>query len=60
MNVNSYNFLFDIRVSTHILDLLAAENIQPTGLFLETPFNNIKDELTEHSFAQVNFDYYQI
>jgi len=43
-----------------MLDLLAAENIQSIGLFLETPFNNIKDELTEHPFAQVNFDYYEI
>ncbi|XP_011152504.1 monoacylglycerol lipase ABHD12 isoform X3 [Harpegnathos saltator] len=40
-------------VSTHVLALLAAENIQPTGLFLEAPFNNIADELTEHPFAQL-------
>ncbi|XP_018374029.1 PREDICTED: monoacylglycerol lipase ABHD12 isoform X1 [Trachymyrmex cornetzi] len=40
-------------VSTHVLALLAAENIQPTGLFLEAPFNNIQDELTEHPFAQI-------
>ncbi|KAL0128664.1 hypothetical protein PUN28_003798 [Cardiocondyla obscurior] len=40
-------------VSTHVLALLAAENIQPAGLFLEAPFNNIQDELTEHPFAQM-------
>ncbi|XP_012229314.1 lysophosphatidylserine lipase ABHD12 isoform X2 [Linepithema humile] len=40
-------------VSTHVLALLATENIQPTGLFLEAPFNNIADELTEHPFAQI-------
>lgn len=40
-------------VSTHVLALLAAENIQPTGLFLEAPFNNIADELTEHPLSQV-------
>jgi len=46
-------FLLNISVSTHVLALLAAENIQPAGLFLEAPFNNIADELTEHPFAQV-------
>ncbi|XP_011342157.2 monoacylglycerol lipase ABHD12 isoform X2 [Ooceraea biroi] len=40
-------------VSTHVLALLAAENVQPTGLFLEAPFNNIADELTEHPLAQL-------
>lgn len=41
------------RVSTHVLALLAAEKVQPAGLFLESPFNNIADELTEHPLAQV-------
>lgn len=36
-----------------MLALLAAENIQPTALFLEAPFNNMADELTEHPLAQV-------
>ncbi|XP_057320141.1 lysophosphatidylserine lipase ABHD12 isoform X1 [Microplitis mediator] len=40
-------------VSSHALALLAAENIHPTGLFLESPFNNIADELRCHPFAQV-------
>ncbi|XP_034173197.1 lysophosphatidylserine lipase ABHD12 isoform X1 [Osmia lignaria lignaria] len=40
-------------VSTHVLALLAIENIQPAGLFLESPFNNIADELSEHPLSQV-------
>ncbi|XP_076751516.1 lysophosphatidylserine lipase ABHD12 isoform X2 [Xylocopa sonorina] len=40
-------------VSTHALALLAVENIQPAGLFLESPFNNIADELSEHPLSQI-------
>ncbi|XP_053991385.1 lysophosphatidylserine lipase ABHD12 isoform X1 [Hylaeus volcanicus] len=40
-------------VSTHVLALLAAENVQPAGLFLESPFNNIAEELSEHPLAQI-------
>ncbi|XP_054005988.1 lysophosphatidylserine lipase ABHD12 isoform X5 [Hylaeus anthracinus] len=40
-------------VSTHVLALLAAENVQPAGLFLESPFNNIAEELSEHPLAQL-------
>ncbi|KAG7201126.1 hypothetical protein KM043_003920 [Ampulex compressa] len=40
-------------VSTHVLALLAAKNIHPAGLFLESPFNNIADELSEHRLSQV-------
>lgn len=40
-------------VSTHVLALLADKNVQPAGLFLESPFNNIADELTEHPLAQM-------
>ncbi|XP_066603801.1 lysophosphatidylserine lipase ABHD12 isoform X2 [Prorops nasuta] len=40
-------------VSTHVLALLASEGIQPTGLILESPFNNIADELSEHPLAQI-------
>lgn len=40
-------------VSAHVLALLAAENIQPAALFLEAPFTNIADELTEHPFSQL-------
>lgn len=40
-------------VSAHVLALLATENIQPAALFLEAPFNNIADELTEHPFSQL-------
>ncbi|XP_024942158.1 monoacylglycerol lipase ABHD12 isoform X2 [Cephus cinctus] len=40
-------------VSSHALALLAEEGINPAGLFLESPFNNIADELTEHPFARI-------
>ncbi|KAK2580674.1 hypothetical protein KPH14_007776 [Odynerus spinipes] len=40
-------------VSTHALALLAGEGTIPTGLILESPFNNIVDELSEHPFAQI-------
>lgn len=49
-------FLLYYRVSTHVLALLAIKKIQPAGLFLESPFNNIADELSEHPLAQVFFD----
>lgn len=39
-------------ISTHTLALLDAENITPTGLILESPFNNMKDEIAEHPFAK--------
>lgn len=40
-------------VSTHALAELALEGVIPTGLILESPFNNIIDELSEHPFAQI-------
>ncbi|KAG6797129.1 monoacylglycerol lipase ABHD12 isoform X1 [Apis mellifera caucasica] len=40
-------------VSTHVLALLAIKKVQPAGLFLESPFNNIADELSEHPLAQI-------
>ncbi|OAD52879.1 Monoacylglycerol lipase ABHD12 [Eufriesea mexicana] len=40
-------------ISTHVLALLAIEKVQPTGLFLESPFNNIADELSSHPLAQI-------
>lgn len=40
-------------VASHVLALLAREGVQVTGLFLEAPFNNIADELSEHPLAQV-------
>lgn len=46
-------FLLYYRVSTHVLALLAIKKVQPAGLFLESPFNNIADELSEHPLAQV-------
>ncbi|XP_031779958.1 lysophosphatidylserine lipase ABHD12 isoform X2 [Nasonia vitripennis] len=40
-------------VSSHVLAILASNGINPAGLFLESPFNNLADEITEHPFAQV-------
>ncbi|XP_058792044.1 lysophosphatidylserine lipase ABHD12 isoform X2 [Phymastichus coffea] len=40
-------------VSSHVLALLASNGIQPTGLILESPFNNLADEITEHPFSQI-------
>ncbi|XP_043503490.1 lysophosphatidylserine lipase ABHD12 isoform X1 [Polistes fuscatus] len=40
-------------VSTHALALLSAMDVTPTGLILESPFNNIVDEISEHPFAQM-------
>ncbi|KAK0162311.1 hypothetical protein PV327_008659 [Microctonus hyperodae] len=40
-------------VSSHALAKLASENVHPTGLFLESPFSNIADELSYHPLAQV-------
>ncbi|XP_078034317.1 lysophosphatidylserine lipase ABHD12 isoform X1 [Augochlora pura] len=40
-------------VSTHVLGLLAQENVQPAGLVLESPFNNIAEELSAHPLAQI-------
>ncbi|XP_011299953.1 monoacylglycerol lipase ABHD12 isoform X2 [Fopius arisanus] len=40
-------------VSSHSLALLAGDNLQPTGLFLESPFNNMADELSYHPFSQI-------
>ncbi|KAF7992028.1 hypothetical protein HCN44_001353 [Aphidius gifuensis] len=41
-------------VSSHTLAKIAIDNdIHPAGLFLESPFNNIADELRQHPFAQI-------
>ncbi|XP_012276941.1 monoacylglycerol lipase ABHD12 isoform X2 [Orussus abietinus] len=40
-------------VSLHALALLSNESIQPAGIFLEAPFNNISDEVSEHPFSQI-------
>ncbi|XP_046752253.1 lysophosphatidylserine lipase ABHD12 isoform X3 [Diprion similis] len=40
-------------VASHVLALMAAEGVHIAGLFLEAPFNNIADELSEHPFAQL-------
>ncbi|XP_043473987.1 lysophosphatidylserine lipase ABHD12 isoform X2 [Leptopilina heterotoma] len=40
-------------VSTHALALLANDENQPAGLFLESPFNNIASEISEHPLAQI-------
>ena len=40
-------------VSSHALAVLSAEGIESYGLILESPFNNMRDELRAHPFAQV-------
>lgn len=40
-------------ISTHSLALLDAENLTPAGLVLESPFNNMKDEISEHPFSKL-------
>ncbi|XP_046989448.1 lysophosphatidylserine lipase ABHD12 isoform X1 [Schistocerca americana] len=40
-------------VSSHVLDLLAQEGKSPSGLILESPFNNLRDEIKEHPFARL-------
>ncbi|XP_033220042.1 lysophosphatidylserine lipase ABHD12 isoform X2 [Belonocnema kinseyi] len=40
-------------VSTHALALLAVDGHSPAGLFLESPFNNIASELSEHPMALI-------
>jgi abhydrolase domain-containing protein 12 len=44
---------FNFSVSSHVLAILASNGINPAGLFLESPFNNLADEITEHPLAQV-------
>ncbi|KZC04183.1 Monoacylglycerol lipase ABHD12 [Dufourea novaeangliae] len=53
VNGSITNYFVIYSVSTHVLALLAAKNIQPAGLFLESPFNNIAEELSEHPLAQI-------
>nr|CAD7411422.1 unnamed protein product [Timema poppensis] len=40
-------------VSSHSLDILSQKGIHPTGLILEAPFNNMRDEIREHPLARV-------
>lgn len=40
-------------LSTHMLAVLNNENIKPTGLILESPFNNMRDEISRHPLAKV-------
>lgn len=40
-------------ISSHALAVLHIENNEPDGLVLEAPFNNLKDEVTEHPFAKM-------
>lgn len=41
-------------VSTHALSLLGEEGYTAAGLILESPFNNLKDEISEYPMTQVN------
>ncbi|KAK3922473.1 Lysophosphatidylserine lipase ABHD12, partial [Frankliniella fusca] len=40
-------------VSSHALSILSAEGTESYGLVLESPFNNIRDELRAHPLAQI-------
>lgn len=40
-------------VSSHALALLAQEGKKADGLILESPFNNLRDELKEHPFSKM-------
>ncbi|XP_014219697.1 monoacylglycerol lipase ABHD12 isoform X2 [Copidosoma floridanum] len=40
-------------VSSHVLAILANKGMSPAGLFLESPFNNLADEITEHPLARI-------
>lgn len=40
-------------ISTHSLSLLKEEGYKASGLFLESPFNNLKDEISEYPMTQV-------
>lgn len=40
-------------VSSHALAVLSSEGTESFGLVLESPFNNMRDELRGHPFAQV-------
>lgn len=42
-------------VSTHSLALLKPQGYIAAGLILESPFNNLKDEISEYPMAQVIF-----
>jgi hypothetical protein len=44
---------FSFSVSSHALSLLAQEGKKADGLILESPFNNLRDELKEHPFSKV-------
>ncbi|XP_069697609.1 lysophosphatidylserine lipase ABHD12 isoform X1 [Periplaneta americana] len=40
-------------VSSHALSLLTQEGMNADGLILESPFNNLRDELKEHPFSKL-------
>lgn len=42
-------------LSTHMLADLSNENIRPTGLILESPFNNMRDEISRHPMSSVSY-----
>ena len=46
-------------VSTHLLSLLSDMSLQgPKALVLESPFNNIRDEIIHHPLSRVNLNVY--
>lgn len=48
------NVKFNFRIVSHALAELEAENKQVTGVVLESPFNNLSDEIKEYPICQVS------
>ena len=46
-------------VTSHMVSDLCTEGDRPTGLVLESPFNNIQDEVKLHKLASVSHGYIQ-
>lgn len=47
-------------LSLHALSILENSNKRPWGLILESPFNNMKNEIQEHPVASVSNSTYSV
>ncbi|KAB0792240.1 hypothetical protein PPYR_14199 [Photinus pyralis] len=52
-NVFIWGHSLGTAISTHMLALAAAENLRPAGLILESPFNNLRDEMKLYPFIML-------
>lgn len=52
-NVFVWGHSLGTSLSIHSLSLLQKENIRPSGIILESPFNNMKAEISEFPLARV-------